>query len=648
MSTLPTLAETLAVRPEQLTGLTPAEVDRYNAVLGAELARLAAESDRAADRLHGALLERKTTVRSGRGHARVWPTTLEQAERTARQHLRTGYEPDQMTRIQSGLYKDGVYAEKLSEALGNLDFLRAELRRILDGPAAVLDAEFTRRGGWSRMYLCLSDGGHIHSGRQCPSIGPRTELAWLPEVSGMDWREAYREVIAKRMAGATQAIMCTKCYPDAPTEWTEKQADPGECPGSRQHVELDASMARRASKYAECPVCGEKVSVTSTWKLRKHDRPEGGEEAKPEAPAPQPPAADTPKGDGIVVIERRPQAEPAPAPAAEGKPGTVPTQMTVLRLLKSAGFQVSRYTEARSQSVPTGAKVAPAHRGAVSVHWNEGDGNFFDRMTRLGVTDVRDVPEHPQAREYAQAYAEALAPRYAVQVEEDRVYVSARATLPPRPKGVPRAAQVRRAFAEAQVPTASVYVIDQPDHTRVSVTDEARVPAVREALTAQGWTFEESENWQHVILKVTGSTPDRPALLRALRAQKTEERPQQAAEEAPEPARQEAPAPAVEEPQRAEAPAPEAPPAPARYADGRRWEVGQRITWRSRDGFLFSGRVTGFDGTDAEPRVKFEAETRQIAPARPVRGVPARPAKVTRLDPPKPLTVAIDRRVSPA
>lgn len=505
MSTLPTLAETLAVRPEQLTGLTPAEVDRYNAVLGAELARLAAESDRAADRLHGALLERKTTVRSGRGHARVWPTTLEQAERTARQHLRTGYEPDQMTRIQSGLYKDGVYAEKLSEALGNLDFLRAELRRILDGPAAVLDAEFTRRGGWPRMYLCLSDGGHIHSGRQCPSIGPRTELAWLPEVSGMDWREAYREVIAKNMAGATQAIMCTKCYPDAPTEWTEKQPDGNECPGSRQHARLmDPRMGNRVYRWAECHVChAPKVTVTANGNLRKHDRHDGGgEEAAPAAPAPQAPAADTPKGDELVVIERRPLAKPAPA--AEGKPGTTPTQMTVLRLLKSAGFQVSRYVEAHSQAAPSGAKVAPAHKGAVSVHWNEGDGDFFDRMARLGITEVRDVPEHPKATEYAQAYAEALAPRYAVRVEGGRVYVSARDTLPARPKGVPRAARVRKALAEAKVPAARLYVVDQPDHTRVAVTDEDHMPAVREALAAQGWAFEESENWQHYVLKVTG------------------------------------------------------------------------------------------------------------------------------------------------
>lgn len=315
MTQLPSLTETLAVRPDQLTGLTPVEVDRYNMVLSDEYNRLDEAIDKACDGLYRALLLSKTSVRRGNGYSQVWPITLPEAEKLAAEHLATGHEPEQRDRQMHGLTRDGSYAEQLREAVNRLAALRAEWKALNEGPTAVLDGEFTSRGGWTRMYLCTSDGGHIHTGRQCPSIGVRTRLVWLPEVSGLDWREAYKLVIRDMTAG-TEAIMCSKktCFPDAPVEWTERQADPKECPGSRQYVELDASMARRVSKYATCPECGKKgISVTSTWKLRKHDRPEA-EEAAPEAPAPQAPAV---------------EEKPAPAPKLTA------TQQGALGLMRS-------------------------------------------------------------------------------------------------------------------------------------------------------------------------------------------------------------------------------------------------------------------------------------------------------------------------
>ena len=53
---------------------------------------------------------------------------------------------------------------------------RAEAQAI-ETEADPYEAEYTRRGGWARYFWCQSDGGHIHSGRQCSSIRPTTVLA---------------------------------------------------------------------------------------------------------------------------------------------------------------------------------------------------------------------------------------------------------------------------------------------------------------------------------------------------------------------------------------------------------------------------------------------------------------------------------------
>jgi hypothetical protein len=273
MTQSPTLAETLAVKPDQLTDLTPVEVDRYNAVLWQEYARVLDAIDTACDKIHSSLLQRKKSERRGRGYSQVWPTTFVEAERTAREQVESGWTPNQPTLVQYGLYRDGAYTAGLRTALEKLDALRAEYVKLKEGPGDVLDSEFDRRGGWSRMHLCTSDGGHIHVGRQCVSIGPRTDLAWLPDVSGMDWREAFK-ALPQNLSGGSPAIMCTKCYPDAPTEWTVKAADPTVCLGSGTgaYEHMTAHQRSLYMKYGQCPECGETVSVTSGWKFRKHKK----------------------------------------------------------------------------------------------------------------------------------------------------------------------------------------------------------------------------------------------------------------------------------------------------------------------------------------------------------------------------------------
>ncbi|MDQ1041505.1 hypothetical protein QFZ75_008007 [Streptomyces sp. V3I8] len=389
-------------------------------------------------------------------------------------------------------------------------------------------------------------------------------------------------------------------------------------------------------------------------------------------------------------------AEKSPRPAA-GKP---PSVTAVIKFLKSAGFQHARYAESLSQGGAAGAKVRAHHMGKVSVTWSEGDKEFFRRMADLGHTSVAGVPVHPDTEQHAREYAEALSPRYSVHIHDGTtVYLDARETLPVRPKGVPTAITVRKALAAAGAARASemfmvVSVVDQPDHTRVAVLEGERLDAVRKALEAEGWTFETGEAIEHYFIKITGSTPDRPARLRKLRAARAAKEERKSVEakflqrvraaDAP----QKEPSPVgsyvawAEGPQErtehgyvmaerdsealvlgldggfrqmpADIPetVSEEPQAPAAVRDGkgRVFRVGQRVSLRTRDGFLEFGEITEFgkldDGTQT---LTFTADTRQLAPiSRPIKGVPPRREKIRPIDPPRISRVALDKRINPA
>ncbi|MFD8654973.1 hypothetical protein [Streptomyces mirabilis] len=319
--------------------------------------------------------------------------------------------------------------------------------------------------------------------------------------------------------------------------------------------------------------------------------------------------------------------------------GNPPSVTAVIKFLKAAGFQHSRYTEAMRDDSGSGAKARSYSGGQVVVHWNEGDYDYRKRMGQLGITEPRDMPQHPDARTYAQEYAEALAPRYTVEISNGTdVYVTARETLPARPPGVPRAVSVRKALKAADVQHESVSAVDQPDHTRVAIRDEIALGPVRDALTAEGWIFEEFETLQHYGIKITGSTPDRPARLRKLRARrearaielagraavaKVEEGIRQtkaaeflaaaAAEEVPQP---QEPASA---PEGLEVPLDQDKPVPYAYSpSGVRYEPGMRATLRTRDGFWAHGVVEAvyLAAHTRAPHMRFMADAYQVAPRR--------------------------------
>ena len=127
----------------------------------------------------------------------------------------------------------------------------------LNEKAAPLEAEYERRGGWTR-YIVVP-GGHLHK-RACHTLTPgRTMVGQVAEASGFD----EGEVVAKYDETA-----CTHCFPDAPVAEKLTPAEEGFCEHSGTYADPE-TYRTPSGRYAECP-CGEVVSVTATGKLRKH------------------------------------------------------------------------------------------------------------------------------------------------------------------------------------------------------------------------------------------------------------------------------------------------------------------------------------------------------------------------------------------
>lgn len=164
------------------------------------------------------------------------------------------------------------YKEELAKAVAKAQEIERE--------ADPFEAEFKRRGGWSRFFLCVSDGGHIHR-RHCQTLRPTTRIGWLPEMSGKTEEEAVTEYGIQ---------MCTICFPSAPTmpgyikaqvEARKAEAEKAKtlCPGSGTTDHDHSRMRFAFFKGGVCKHCEHMIGASSLGKMRKHT-PEGKEPPK--------------------------------------------------------------------------------------------------------------------------------------------------------------------------------------------------------------------------------------------------------------------------------------------------------------------------------------------------------------------------------
>lgn len=185
-----------------LAEATPVEIDTRLADLMGQAFEASSSVARAADTIYW-YAEGKRTRRNRQGQEVRPSYSLEEAISKAVEVSPT-YEHRQIE----------AAVERLHQARKTLAQVRSEIEP--------LDAEFDRRGGWTRAFLAVtSGGGHVHKSRFCSTcfddrydyvtgeFRPGTRFAWMTEYSGFD-----EDTI---VADAGERA-CTVCYPSAPVE----------------------------------------------------------------------------------------------------------------------------------------------------------------------------------------------------------------------------------------------------------------------------------------------------------------------------------------------------------------------------------------------------------------------------------------------
>jgi hypothetical protein len=137
------------------------------------------------------------------------------------------------------------------------DAARAEYREA----SAPFDAEFERRGGWTRYLQVIASNGHVHS-PYCHTLTPgQTFVQPVFELSGQDGAGV---VVA---AGHTA---CSKCFPDAPVQTVDDKraanVAKGRCAGTGER----ATVIGRSGRYGRCGDCGGMFGVSVYGILRPH------------------------------------------------------------------------------------------------------------------------------------------------------------------------------------------------------------------------------------------------------------------------------------------------------------------------------------------------------------------------------------------
>lgn len=101
------------------------------------------------------------------------------------------------------------------------------------------DAEFARRGGWSRLYLVDNSGGHVHRTMSCSTCFPTTQFTWLPE---------YSDKPATEVVEAAGALTCLVCFGSVrETILRERGVDPTK---AKTTIEAPARKAARLEREA--------------------------------------------------------------------------------------------------------------------------------------------------------------------------------------------------------------------------------------------------------------------------------------------------------------------------------------------------------------------------------------------------------------
>lgn len=126
---------------------------------------------------------------------------------------------------------------------------------------APFQAEFKRRGGWTRYFVV--SGGHLHK-RECSTLRFDTQIGFIPAAAGMD---------AQEVVETFNYVACTHCFPDAPVEPELTLEQQGLCGNEPTEPQRRAAFDRYArgmrGAWGKC-ACGGTPQILRSGKFRKH------------------------------------------------------------------------------------------------------------------------------------------------------------------------------------------------------------------------------------------------------------------------------------------------------------------------------------------------------------------------------------------
>ncbi|MGH2900713.1 MAG: hypothetical protein ACRDMZ_18705, partial [Solirubrobacteraceae bacterium] len=155
----------------------------------------------------------------------------------------------------------GAFAQRGEQRLAEAQAAQEAALVAYREASAPFDAEFERRGGWTRYLQVIASNGHVHHGH-CHTILPgRTMVAPVFELSG----QGGAGVVA-----AAGFSACSKCFPDAPVETVEDKRAANVAKGRCAGTGTQASSLNSSRRYGRCGECGGTFGVSTYGILRPH------------------------------------------------------------------------------------------------------------------------------------------------------------------------------------------------------------------------------------------------------------------------------------------------------------------------------------------------------------------------------------------
>lgn len=153
-----------------------------------------------------------------------------------------GEEAERFSRMAAGFRAGAArYQESVDSYHRDAEAAESKIRDI-KAEIEPFEAEYARRGRWTRAFLVTNGNGHVHKTMGCSTCRPTTRFAWLTDYS------AHKEA---EIVGDAGERACTVCYPSAPVDVLARATKiftPDEKAKQAKRAEQEAKRAAKKAK----------------------------------------------------------------------------------------------------------------------------------------------------------------------------------------------------------------------------------------------------------------------------------------------------------------------------------------------------------------------------------------------------------------